>query len=1365
MKRNVCILIVLGILLGNLGFIQAFAADTTKVEMPISNPSFEDGINGWTIINGNSGMISFEKELVYHKDISLKVVDPASDKPFELRSRNMTAVEGLTYQAKVRAFQKGRTTGSAYVYINFYDDGGNRLPESPQEAVGTTNFSSFQDFSEVTVEAVAPKGTVNVSISLITTSVYIGTMYFDDVRMWAESSGNSKISSSQAAASDAKELEINYFAGEDANAVSNMVGLSIIGKNGSLITWESSAPEVIDVFGNVNSDEKKREVILTATVNNGTSRIKKEFLLNVLPKEELTVSVYDSLKNPDFEEGLIDWKLSRGTEKSIGIVEGNNSSKSLEVKCDEEIVMVESSPVFGEKGLEFAVNADVLVEKGTAKIEMRFYDKNNKILGKETKTVNKNSSWETIQLFKAASDKTKYMRLVLYSEKQSSFKIDNIKLSSMGYILNNTSFESGLDGYETDKKGDVQVEVTSAQKFSMEKSLNVVTGKDETFTLSGLKIPVVPGEKYSAYLKCLLNNGTVVLSIEFLDNNLKLISSEERKLSNSFKVWDDLGVRSDAPQNSSFAIIRVKALENTNCYIDDLYLGKQFSYKGVPLKIDYLQAGAVSKDTEGNDYLCTVVADESTNRETSFIVVDMATKEVIKDILIPGSNGSFNMITGKDNNIYIGSQPDCKIYKYIPGSDSLIDLGVAVPGEQYVFGLDIASDGTIYGGTYPNCYVFKYDPKEEKYSTFGPDGPGHPFDSEEMYARAVAYDEENDVLYVGVGTHAKLYRYDFKTGTTKSVLPEKYKDNSYIYTMKFFNGKLFAYTSPGSELLVMTFDEKGNPTIEKIITGSSTVTRPVDGLSYFVNKDRHITAYDYNTNSIIPIKDENGNQQEIIQSPIMIDLVKLKDQEKYPGWTYISLAGSSNRLSRYVAYNLTTHNLEVMTLDLPGKNYNPRSLISGPDGKIYGSNHLGGGTSVYDPVNNDNKLYYGLAQAESGIALGDKLYFSCYTQAKIYEYDPNEEWKYNYTIAINPEEIFRLGPVYEQDRPFGSASGDGLLYIGTVPEYGKLGGTLAIYNPETREFPYVIRNVVQDQAITALTYKDGIIYGGTTIWGGIGAVPTTKDAKFFAFDVKNKTKLFESVIAEGTRTITTVEVGPDGKIWGMSEGFLFKYNPETDEIEYNNEDFPEINFSAITYENPRLYGAQLVAGNDGYMYGNTTGKFFRVNPITMEIEILRNSSSVFIAKDFLSNIYYSDFTGTWKYSGFDSNDTIINHVKLKIGSETALINDKEIVLDAAPYIENDSTMVPVRFVAEAFNGNVYYDEETTMVKFELGGKTVEFKLNSDEMTVDGKIVKLPLAVQVVNGRTTLPLRAIMENLDMVVDWKEETGEISISAKK
>jgi hypothetical protein len=42
----------------------------------------------------------------------------------------------------------------------------------------------------------------------------------------------------------------------------------------------------------------------------------------------------------------------------------------------------------------------------------------------------------------------------------------------------------------------------------------------------------------------------------------------------------------------------------------------------------------------------------------------------------------------------------------------------------------------------------------------------------------------------------------------------------------------------------------------------------------------------------------------------------------------------------------------------------------------------------------------------------------------------------------------------------------------------------------------VFRNVVQDQSIISLDYKDGKVYGSTSINGGLGADPTAEEAKF-----------------------------------------------------------------------------------------------------------------------------------------------------------------------------------------------------------------------------------------------------------------------------
>lgn len=54
-------------------------------------------------------------------------------------------------------------------------------------------------------------------------------------------------------------------------------------------------------------------------------------------------------------------------------------------------------------------------------------------------------------------------------------------------------------------------------------------------------------------------------------------------------------------------------------------------------------------------------------------------------------------------------------------------------------------------------------------------------------------------------------------------------------------------------------------------------------------------------------------------------------------------------------------------------------------------------------------------------------------------------------------------------------------------------------------------------------------------------------------------------------------------------------------------------------------------------------------------------------------------------------------VKLTIGSNTAYVNGDARTLTAAPYIKNDRTMVPLRFVGEAFGSSVNYNPATTKI--------------------------------------------------------------------
>jgi len=66
-------------------------------------------------------------------------------------------------------------------------------------------------------------------------------------------------------------------------------------------------------------------------------------------------------------------------------------------------------------------------------------------------------------------------------------------------------------------------------------------------------------------------------------------------------------------------------------------------------------------------------------------------------------------------------------------------------------------------------------------------------------------------------------------------------------------------------------------------------------------------------------------------------------------------------------------------------------------------------------------------------------------------------------------------------------------------------------------------------------------------------------------------------------------------------------------------------------------------------------------------------------------------------------------IVLKIGSNKMIINDEEKTIDVSPYILNKRTMVPVRFISEAFGHKIYWDGNALAViifvnkDFQVGG--------------------------------------------------------------
>ena len=124
---------------------------------------------------------------------------------------------------------------------------------------------------------------------------------------------------------------------------------------------------------------------------------------------------------------------------------------------------------------------------------------------------------------------------------------------------------------------------------------------------------------------------------------------------------------------------------------------------------------------------------------------------------------------------------------------------------------------------------------------------------------------------------------------------------------------------------------------------------------------------------------------------------------------------------------------------------------------------------------------------------------------------------------------------------------------------------------------------------------------------------------------------------------------------------------------------------------------------------------------------------------------------------------------LKINNESAIANGTSKLIDSAnpdvkPIIDNSRTLVPVRFISESFGANVSWDDAAREIGVTLGDKEIKMTLDSESYTVNGEAKTLDVPAKSINGRTLIPLRALVEALGKEVFW-DDRGLIAISDQK
>jgi len=89
-------------------------------------------------------------------------------------------------------------------------------------------------------------------------------------------------------------------------------------------------------------------------------------------------------------------------------------------------------------------------------------------------------------------------------------------------------------------------------------------------------------------------------------------------------------------------------------------------------------------------------------------------------------------------------------------------------------------------------------------------------------------------------------------------------------------------------------------------------------------------------------------------------------------------------------------------------------------------------------------------------------------------------------------------------------------------------------------------------------------------------------------------------------------------------------------------------------------------------------------------------------------------------------------------------------LSPAPTWRNGVLLGPARQACDLVQGTFTYNAETQKLSFKLGDKRVEMTRGSKSAKIDGKSVTLPVAPQVLNGTTYVPLRKLFDGLGLDV---------------
>ncbi|NUP82058.1 MAG: hypothetical protein HOV96_31420 [Nonomuraea sp.] len=555
---------------------------------------------------------------------------------------------------------------------------------------------------------------------------------------------------------------------------------------------------------------------------------------------------------------------------------------------------------------------------------------------------------------------------------------------------------------------------------------------------------------------------------------------------------------------------------------------------------------------------------------------------------LPLALGSWAVTVAPDHSVYVGGYNATagamgRLYRYTPATDQVTELGIPIASETFVWTVAASPDGSaVYGGTSPTGKLFRHDTATGRTTDLGTPVPG------DQFVRDLAVGADG-TLYAGVGAASMKIAVLAPDGTLRQVVQPPIQGAGYAFVVVVTGRLLLArFVTASGENPMGVYDlDKGE---------WKDVVEDVDNLTVGGGRHGH-DLYLFQHDELVRYDLRNGQITRL-------GFTGYGEGAARPlGWVGHTLVGTSST-GRIWHYDRKSGKGELLDGTLTGQPVSVRSLGTGPDGRVYAGGFFTGGLAAYDPATGESQYWPNVGQSEGIVTHKGKLYLGVYPGARIYEFDGGA-----------PRLLLGLGG-QEQDRPFAMVSAGDWLAFGTVPKSGTLGGALGLLDPATGR-SVVRRDLIPGHSVIGLAYRDGVVYGATSAFGGTST--PQGEAVAFAYDLATDSLKWRSTPVPGDLALGSIAFDGEGRLWGLSPDALFELDPQTGRTvrTVKHQTYPWATATQVWLDTNLVF-------HKGFLWGKVQGKVYRIDPETMALTLVaRPISNLLLGPD--GHLYLSRF--------------------------------------------------------------------------------------------------------------------------------------------